>query len=171
MKKLELNPSEFNEEIISLWSQRWFLLTSGDYPTGEYNTMTVAWGSLGNVWNMPFAQVFVRYTRFTFEFMEKYATFTLSVLPESYREALNHLGSVSGRDGDKIRETGLTIIPSRYVAAPSFEEAELSIECEKIYWQDLEPQHFLFPEIEKHYEKKDYHRIYYGCIRGIFAQA
>ncbi|HAF61650.1 MAG TPA: flavin reductase [Anaerolineaceae bacterium] len=167
----ELNVHSFCEENIALWSERWLLLASGDFQHADYNAMTVSWGSIGNVWNYPFVQVFVRPTRYTLEFMEKYPTFTVNAFPEEYRDVLNYLGSTSGRECDKLSASGLTAVASHYVAAPTFEEAQLSIECEKIYWQDFDPQHFLLPEIENHYSCADYHRVYYGRIKGIFQSA
>ncbi len=126
--------------------------------------MTVAWGSFGVMWNKPFVQVVVRPTRYTFEFMNNFDTFTLTAFPEKYRKALSLLGTKSGRDGDKISEAGLTPIAAKKVAAPAFAEADLIIECKKIYWQDFDPAHFLDAKIEKNYPKKDYHRVYFGEI-------
>jgi flavin reductase (DIM6/NTAB) family NADH-FMN oxidoreductase RutF len=150
-----------------LWAHQYFLLTSGDFTKSHFNTMTVAWGSLGYLWEKPFAQVFVRPQRYTYEFMEQYPTFTLCAFPQSYREALEMLGTQSGRDGDKIAESRLTPIASQKVAAPSFAEAELIIECRKIYWQDLDSTHFLDSKIHKNYAMKDYHRIYFGEVVAI----
>jgi len=147
-----------------LWNDNWFLLTSGDYNAAKYNTMTVAWGSFGTMWNKPFAQVVVRPTRYTYQFMEKYSTFTLSAFGKRYRDALMLLGTKSGRDGDKIGESGLTIAASSKVSAPCFSEAELIIECKKIYFDDFEPKQFLEVDIFNKYPEKDYHRIYYGEI-------
>ena len=157
----------FNTDIFQLWEDRWLLLTSGDFESGRYNTMTVAWGSFGIMWNKPVAIVVVRPVRYTFKFMEKYETFTLCAFPETYRKDLSLLGTKSGRDGNKIAETGLSVCASQKIASPSFEQAELSVECTKIYWDDYKPQHFLHTGIEKNYPRKDYHRIYYGEILGI----
>lgn len=129
--------------------------------------MTVAWGSLGAMWNKPFVQVVVRPVRYTYEFMERYDTFTLCAFPEAYRKALSLLGSKSGRDSDKIAESGLTPIPSTKVTAPGFAEADLIVECRKIYWDDFDPAHFLLPEIAQNYPQKDYHRVYFGEIVAI----
>ena len=96
--------------------------------------------------------------------MEVYATFTLSAFSESYRKALDLLGAKSGRDGDKIAAAGLTPMAATLVAAPCFAEAELVIECRKIYWDELEPGHFLSSDIGRNYPVKDYHRVYYGEI-------
>ena len=48
-----------------------------------------------------------------------------------------------------------------------FAEAELLVECRKMYWVDLEPKQFLDPSIENNYPLKDYHRVYFGEIVGI----
>lgn len=158
--ELKLNPHR-------LWGTQWLLLTSGDFVKGHFNTMTVAWGSLGTMWELPFAQIVVRPTRYTYEFLNRYQTFTLCAFPEERRSALALLGSKSGRDGDKIAEAGVTPIASTIVAAPGFAEAELIIECRKLYWQDMNPDHFLNPGIEARYPLKDYHRIFYGEVLAI----
>jgi len=154
--------------IHHLWDRQWLLLTSGDFAAGQFNTMTVAWGSLGVMWSRPFAQVVVRPTRHTYQFMNQYDTFTLCAFPEAYRKALQITGTRSGRDGNKIAEAGLTPIVSTQVAAPGFAEADLIVECRKMYWQDMDPAHFLDPAIEKHYPAKDYHRIYFGEVVAIY---
>jgi len=154
-----------------LWEQQWMLLTSGDLAEGRFNAMTVGWGSLGTMWGLPFAQVVVRPVRYTYEFMEQYDSFTLCAFPKDCRKALQVLGTRSGRDGDKIAETGLTPIASTHIAAPGFAEAELVIECRKMYWDDMAPLHFLDPAIEKNYPHKDYHRIYWGQIVAIHGES
>ena len=102
-----------------IWDDQWFLLTAGDFARGRYNTMTVSWGSLGTMWNLPFAQVVVRPSRYTYQFMEESDSFTLSAFPEERRHALDLLGTRSGRDGNKIAEAGLTPMASTRVAAPA----------------------------------------------------
>jgi flavin reductase (DIM6/NTAB) family NADH-FMN oxidoreductase RutF len=167
MKRKPIDYSEFLIQVHSIWSRQWLVLTCGDFDSGMFNSMTVGWGSFGIMWNMPFAQVVVRPGRHTYEFMERYDTFTLCALGKKYRDALQILGSRSGRDGDKISDAGLTPIPSGHVAAPGFAEAQLIIELRKIYWDDFKPAHFLDPSIEENYPKKDYHRMYFGEILAI----
>ncbi len=163
-------PIPFDELQVKahhLWAKKWLLLTSGDFTAGRYNTMTVGWGSLGTMWGKPFAQVVVRPIRYTYQFMEQYDTFTLCAFPEDYRDALQLMGNKSGRDVDKVAEAGLTPIASARIAAPGFAEAELIVECRKIYWDDLDPTHFLDPDIRRHYPQKAYHRIYFGRIVAV----
>ena len=159
---------EFAIDIHKYWNDRWFLLTGGDFQKKHFNTMTVAWGSMGIMWGKPFAQVVVRMSRFTLEFLEKYDSFTLCAFAPERRDTLLMLGSKSGRDSDKIKESGLTPIGSAKVAAPGFAEAELIVEARKMYWQDMAPAQFLDPTIEKQYPNKDYHRIYFGEVLAIW---
>ena len=167
MERHTIRPENFVLNACAAWGEQWFVLTFGDVATGKFNAMTVAWGSFGTMWRKPFAQVVVRPTRYTYEFSEHYDTFTLSAFPAAYRDALLLLGSKSGRDGDKIAEAGLTPVASSQVAAPGFEEAELIVECRKIYWDDFKPPHFLDPSIEGNYSNNDYHRVYFGEILAI----
>ena len=150
---------------VDIWLKRWFVLTAGDMD--QSNSMTVAWGSVGAMWEMPFVQVVVRPTRYTFGFMNDFATFTLCSFPAKFRKDLAILGSKSGRDGDKLALTRLTPIKSAAVAAPCFKEADLVIECRKIYWQDLDDRNFLSAKIAGKYPQMDYHRIFFGEILRI----
>jgi len=153
-----------------LWDTQHLLLTCGDFAQGSFNAMTIGWGSIGVMWGIPFVQVVVRPVRYTYEFMERYATFTVCAFPEKYSEALDLLGTKSGRGGDKITEAGLTPVAATKVQAPGYTQAELVLECRKIYWDDMKNDHFLIQEIEKQYPRKDYHRIYYGQIVAVLGE-
>ena len=161
---------DFSPRIFHLFDDQWLLLACGDFTTRHFNAMTVSWGSMGTIWNRPFVQVLVRPTRYTFEFMNRYDTFTVSAFAEPHRSALSLLGSTSGRDGDKIAASGLTPVASRKVASPGFAEAELILECRKLFWQDIDPAHLVDPSIEDHYPEKDYHRMFLGEVVGVFAR-
>ena len=153
--------------VTDIWTTTWFLLTAGDRE--KFNAMTIGWGSMGVMWKKPFIQVVVRPGRHTLNYLESYPTFTVCAFPRDYRKALTLLGTTSGRDSDKIKESGLTVIESKKVDAPSYKEAELILECKKMYWQDMDPEHFVDPDIAKNYQKQDFHRIYFGEIVGISA--
>lgn len=147
-----------------LFDKQWFLLTAGDFEANQYNTMTISWGGLGIMWNMPVVYVVVRPQRYTVEFMQKYPTFTLSAFAEEHRAALNLLGTKSGRDLDKIARSGLTPRAASKVAAPVFAEAELVFECRKLFAQDFVPESFVDAGLDKFYPRQDYHKFYIGEI-------
>lgn len=160
----------FVAKPFHLWDIQTLLLTSGDFASHEFNAMTVGWGSLGYLWRRPFIQVMVRPVRYTYEFMEKFNTFSVCAFPKQYYSALQLLGTRSGRDGDKLAASGLTPLPATRIAAPVYAQASLVIECRKIYWDDFHPQNFVDPAIDRHYPAKDYHRIYFGEIVALFGE-
>lgn len=130
MSMREIRPTEIRENPIALFDEKWALVTAG--VPGDVNTMTISWGSLGELWNRPVVTVYVSDSRYTHVFMEKNDHFTVAFFPEDRRGALQYLGSHSGRDGDKIAASGLTLewLES---GLPSFEEADMIIEARKIY--------------------------------------
>jgi flavin reductase (DIM6/NTAB) family NADH-FMN oxidoreductase RutF len=171
MKRIAIPVDEFAVRVHQLWSERWILLTAGDFSAGAFNTMAVGWGGFGVMWGRPFAHVVVRPGRYTHEFMEKHGTFTLSVFSETHGKAVQLLGTKSGRDGDKISESGLTPVASTKIAAPGFAEADLIVECRKIYRGEIDPAGFLDESIGKNYPLRDYHTVYYGEVLAVEATA
>ena len=162
---MKLHPVELERltpEILHVFGRQPPLLTAGD-KTG-LNTMTIGWCQLGRLWNLPVCTVYVRPERYTYQFMESHDYFTVSVLPEEAKKVTALCGSKSGREVDKVKECGFTVAQAE-CGAPYFEEAELVLVCRKLYWQDMDPAHFLDPGIDgKWYPDQDYHRIYIGEI-------
>ncbi len=52
--------------------------------------------------------------------------------PASMREKLQYLGTASGRDEDKVKGADLTLEFTK-LGNPIFAEADLAIECKKVY--------------------------------------
>lgn len=160
MQFKEIKPETLTDNPFKLIGQDWMLVTAGT--PERFNTMTASWGGLGVLWDRKVCFIFIRPTRYTYEFIERSDSFSLSFFEEKYRKALQFCGSHSGRDTDKIKGAGLT--PINRDGIVSFEEARLIIACRKIYFQDILPTNFLDPEINKMYAKKDYHRMYVGEV-------
>lgn len=155
------DPKKLPHNVFSLLNEQWTLISAGDQT--NFNTMTASWGGLGVLFHKNVATIYVRPQRYTFEFIEQYPEFTLSFFDKSYQPKLRLLGSKSGRDTDKIKESGLTPAMAGE-SAPYFQEAELVFVCRKLYYQDLNPEHFVDPALSTFYEQKDYHRMYIGEI-------
>ena len=133
-----------------------------------FNTMTIGWGLMGDLWNVPACTVYVRHSRYTMEFMEKNDLFTVSFFGTPRPEALATLGVKSGREMDKIHNSGLTPVAIEGQAA--FEEAHTVLVCKKIYVDDLNPEKVPPEWKEKFYHNGDYHRIYTGQVMGIYVK-
>ena len=171
MERQPIDLSRVTLPVFQSWDRQWFLLTAGDLAAGRFNTMTVGWGGFGIMWKKPMALVVVRPTRHTRSLMDEYPEFTLCGFGSREREALEYCGSHSGRDVDKVAETGLTPVASSRVRAPGFDEAELIVECRQMYWQDFDPRRFLGEFIEGNYPNKDYHRMYLGEVLAVSGTA
>ncbi len=131
----KIDAKELPDNVIQLIGDEWMLITAGN--KDSFNTMTASWGGLGYVWNRPSSFIFVRDTRYTYQFLQKEESFTLSFFTEEYRGALRICGTKSGRDTDKVKEAGLTPVetPSGLM---TFDEARMVIECKKTLVQELD---------------------------------
>ena len=162
-KKLSANNLTFNPfETIG---KEWFLITASN--EGKTNTMTASWGGVGILFGKPVAYIFVRPQRYTKEFIDANTHFSLSVLPATYRKQLSYLGTVSGRDEDKIATSNLHLQTENGI--PYFEESNLVFLCRKLFAQPMEEASFLDTSgIERWYEQKDFHTLYIAEIESIF---
>ncbi len=154
-KEASFKDLEFN--AFDTIGKKWMLITAqkGD----KVNTMTASWGGVGVLWNKPVAYIFIRPQRYTKEFVDSGDTLSLCVLPEKYRKELTYLGTVSGRDEDKIDKAKLSV--KKIDETPYFEESELVLICKKLYAQDMLPQCFINEESKKKwYPEEDYHTMY-----------
>ncbi|GAI13637.1 unnamed protein product, partial [marine sediment metagenome] len=99
-------PEDINDNVFKLIGSDWMLVTAGT--PGSFNTMTAAWGGWGVLWTRNICFCVIRPSRYTYQFAEKATGYTLCFFEEKYRKVLEFCGSKSGRDVDKIAETGLT---------------------------------------------------------------
>ncbi len=166
MNKIKVNPEALAENPFELIGRDWFLLTAGTEDTG-FNFMTCSWGMMGVLWNKPSVTCYVRHSRHTFGFMEQGDTFTLSFFGQEQRKALGFAGSHSGRDCDKIAETGLHPI-TLAGGAVSFEEAKLILVCKKRFASDLAIADLPEDAAASFYADGDTHRMYIGEITAVY---
>lgn len=160
----EINIRDIKASAVELISDGWGLVTAGT--ENGFNTMTVSWGGIGEIWGKDAVFIFIRPQRYTKEFIDKEEFFTLSFYDEQYKDALKLCGSKSGRDINKAEAAGLTPVFTDGTA--TFREAKYTIVCRKIAAQPMDPAGFIDPSIESNYSKKDYHIIYTGEIVKVY---
>ena len=156
-----IKPEELQKTPFSLIGQDWMLVTAknGD----KVNTMTASWGGMGVMWAKNVAFVAIRPGRYTKEFVDSADTFSLTFFEGAYKKEMGYLGSVSGRDEDKISKSGLTVVYEQ--DTPYFKEAKLVLLCRKLYSQPMMPTCFIDKASdEKWYPQKDYHTMYIAEI-------
>lgn len=170
----EISPREIKENPIKLFGDDWAVVAAGT--PDDFNELTVSWGALGDCWwdNMPIAVIFVSATRYTHKYLEANDTFSINVFPPEFRKAVAYIGSHSGRDGDKVKATGLDVEFTDN-NTPIFTQSRLIIECRKVYSHDLDPSRFSESLIGNYAQKKFQgvvpHTVYFGeilrCLRSL----
>lgn len=164
-----IKAEDLSMNVIQSIRYDWLLITGGD--KDNYNSMTACWGGIGHLWdNHHCCFIFIRPSRYTYEFLEKYDYFTIQFFNEKYKDKLHFLGTTSGRDMDKIEKVDFTPIFSKNNSV-YYEEAKMVIDCKKIYYQDIDPENFLDKSVDnwykENYPEDGYHRMYVGSIDDI----
>ncbi|MFH2142284.1 MAG: flavin reductase [Bacteroidota bacterium] len=154
---------DLDENAIRLIGKDWMLISAGKMST-NFNMMTAAWGGLGWLWEKPVSFIFVRPQRYTFEFTEREAFYTVSFFEEKYREALNICGKKSGRNCDKVKESELSPVETPQ-GSIAFSQARIILECKKLYSTWINESDFIDKNvISLKYPEKDFHKMYIGEI-------
>ncbi len=135
-----------------------FIVAGNETP----NIMTIGWATAGFCWKKPVLTVMVRPSRHTYPLMD-IGEFSVC-LPKmgTMKEELAFCGSKSGRDVNKAKELGLTLLPSKHISVPHIEQCEWVYECKTMYTQDMKTE--LEEEVAQYYKGGNLHRIYYGEI-------
>jgi len=167
MLNLEIiEPRSFSGNVFDLFDKDWMLLTAGNIQS--FNTMTISWGMMGIMWGRPTLITVVRPQRHTRQFLDKNSYCTLSVLAKEHRDIMNYCGKFSGKDHDKIKETGLLPLETDK-GNIHFQQSILTFECKKLYkTQFLEDDFFDKTLIQSAYPNKDYHHVYFYEIKRIY---
>ena len=145
------------------FGSKWALVTAGSM--NDHNSMTVSWGGVGCLWGKSVATVYIRPNRHTYGYFEKNEYFTVSFYPEDCKQALGIMGSKSGRDCDKDKESGLSPVPCGETV--TYAEARRTLLCRKLFAQDMDPENFTPEVIRRYYGSEPAHKMYIGEIIDI----
>ena len=168
MSFINIDPKELDVNFFKAIDKQWMLITAGD--KSGLNTMTASWGGTGVIWNKDVSFAFIRESRYTREFVDSNEYYTLSFFGGNMMKELTFCGRNSGRDTDKLAETGL--VPVFDEAAPYFEQAELVLVCKKLYRSKMSKDGFIDQSYaEKFYSDNDWHYAYIGEIVNILKKS
>ena len=161
----EINIRDIKTGATELINDIWVLVTAGNEE--NFNSMTVSWGALGELWNKDAAFIFIRHSRYTYEFLENGGLFTLSFYDEKYKGALGRIyGAKSGRDTDKTAESGFT--PVFTDGAVTYAQAKYTLVCRVVASQNLNPAGLIDPSINDMYAGGDIHKMFVGEILKVY---
>lgn len=158
----QINFNEKSKEMLDQINKGAFLTVTDGEVT---NTMTIGWGNIGIIWSKPIFMIAVRYSRYTYDILEKAKDFTISVpINKNLKKELAYCGTYSGKDVDKFKECNLILRDGLSVASPVIENCELHYECKIVYKQAMEPATLDESIKDRYYKDKDYHILYFGEI-------
>ncbi len=157
-------PELLRKNPFQLIGKDWMLITAGNET--KVNTMTASWGGLGVMYGKNVAYIVIRPQRYTKEFVDQEETFSLSFFDKSYRKTLSYLGTVSGRNEDKIAKSKLSVV--RYGDTPYFDEAKLVFICKKLFKQMLNTDGLINEQLKQTwYPGGDSHTLYVAEITDV----
>lgn len=165
--KRKIDTTEYAGRIMSVLNKGVLLTSAAE---GKTNSMTISWGMLGFEWGKPIFVTFVRESRFTRQLLDKNGEFTINMPTGGFdKNILNVCGSKSGRDTDKIKELGLTLVGSENISVPGIRQLPLTLECRVKYVQRQSADSLDPADIQAFYPmdsngRQDYHTAYYGEI-------
>lgn len=159
-----ISPELLRKNPFQLIGKDWMLVTAGNEE--KVNTMTASWGGLGVMYGKNVAFIVIRPNRYTKEFLDREDTFSLSFFEKEYKDTLNYLGTVSGRNEDKIKKSGLTL--AHYDNTPYFDEAKIVMVCRKLFRQPLSTDGLVEDKLKTTwYPGGDYHTLYIAEIAKV----
>ncbi|MCE5185835.1 MAG: flavin reductase family protein [Planctomycetaceae bacterium] len=169
MGKIQVDYTDcFRETMEAMRGQGLLLVTRGK--DRKPNIMTIAWGTIGEIWGRPVFIVLVRPSRHTFKLLAEREEFTVNVPSANLAKAAEHCGSVSGREHDKFKEMKLTAMTVAEADTPIIKECRIHYVCRVLHQNDLLPETLNGAVKERFYPQGDFHRVYYGQILAAYAE-
>lgn len=121
----------------------------------------------------PMLAISIGHTRYSHELVEKAGEFVVVFPNEAMIDATWVVGTKSGRGGDKMAESGVTLLPATIVNAPLVDDAVANFEC-KLAGKLTTGDHTIFAGevVASHIGPGDARRIYtlgeereFGAVR------
>ena len=175
-----ITPREFAADynIMDLAAD-WGLICADDGT--ERNSMTIGWGATGILWRKPVFSVYIHRSRYSKHIFDAAEYFSVCILTgenrEAHLDALKYLGSVSGRDEDKIAgaaQRGLSWASATLgedgegPRIPYFAESDYVVLCRKMGQTDYNLD-TMSPDAPVYgwYQRDGVHTVYEGEIFGV----
>ena len=93
------------------------------------NVMTFSWQTPVNNADPCLILLAISHIRYSYDLIKQNHELVINVPGEELLEQTHFVGSVSGRNINKFRESGLTAVAARMVAPPLIEECAAHLEC------------------------------------------
>lgn len=158
--------SEINVNPFELFKKGNILLTAGDL--NNRNSMTIGWGTIGYLFRKNVVIIYVKESRYTKHLMDESEYFSISFLSDKYKKELAIMGTKSGKDIDKYKETNLHLVYDIDKKVSYIKESYLVFKLKKISDLKFDYDHIYDQDIVKNYysgsEENNFHTMYIGEI-------
>ncbi len=98
---------------------------------GKVNLIPLGW-CMQTSFNPPLIAISVGITRYSHRLLEKTGEFVLSFPNKNMGKEVYFCGTHSGKDTDKLKETGLKTRPAKFIRPPLLAECPINLECKVV---------------------------------------
>ena len=136
MKRVEIS------QALQRKYPEWIDLVVSRSPDGQVNVMPVGWSMIASSTPLLYA-VAINTKQHTARLIQASGEFVVAVPTVEMGRATLYCGTHSGRDGDKIGPSGLSLSPAAVIQTPLIEGAVANLEC-RLYQQVQAGDHLIF---------------------------
>ncbi len=111
------------------------------------NVMTFSWQTPVNSADPCLIVLAISHVRYSYDLIKQNNELVINVPGEELLEQTHFVGTVTGRDIDKFRESGLTAVPAKVVAPPLIEECAAHLECRVVEIFNMQSHDLLVCEV------------------------
>jgi len=166
------------KKAVDLSSAKWLvepgcvvLVTSGTM--AKPNVMTFSWQTPVNNANPCLILLAINRVRRSYELIKQSGELVINVPGESLLEQVHYVGTVSGKDADKFKASGLSAVAAKCVQPPVIDECAGHLECKVVESFTVESHDLLVCEVlhaeadaelfDGHWIPEKFHSLHYLC--------
>ena len=127
----------------------------------ETNGLTIGWAEFGRLWRKPAMTVYVHRARYSKHIFDGASCYSVCFLEPEHKDAIKYFGTVSGRDEDKMKNGGLTVMKTDGV--PYFAESRVVVICRVMGKNDFDVSS-CDEGVRAWYQRDGVHTLYHGEI-------
>jgi len=121
------------------------LVTSGTMENP--NVMTFSWQTPVNSSDPCLILLAISHVRYSYDLIKQNHELVINVPGEELLEQTHFVGTVTGKNNDKFKESGLTPVPAKVVAPPLIEECAAHLECRVVEIFKMQSHDLLICEV------------------------
>ena len=119
------------------------------------NVMTFSWQTLINNSDPCLVLLVINQIRYSYKLLKRNNELVINIPGEELLMQTHFVGTITGKNIDKFKESGLTPVPAGIVAPPSIKECAAHLECRVVETIKRETHDLLICEVLKAMADKD----------------